>query len=95
MKVYWTATAERHLDMIYEYIAQGSKIYALRTINNITNKSIQIGQFPFSGRKVPEYNMDQIREIFFGPYRIIYHIKSEQIDILAVIHSAMDILTKK
>ena len=27
-----------------------------------------------------------------GPYRIIYHIKPDQIDVLAVIHGAMDVL---
>ena len=27
-----------------------------------------------------------------GPYRIIYHIKSDQIDVLAVIHGARNVL---
>lgn len=36
--------------------------------------------------------MKQIREVIEGPYRIIYHIKSDQIDILAVIHGARDVL---
>jgi len=27
-----------------------------------------------------------------GSFRIIYHIKSDQIDVLAVIHGAMDVL---
>ena len=39
-----------------------------------------------SGRKVPEYEADDIREIIEKPYRIIYRIKSEQIDVLAVVH---------
>jgi len=39
--------------------------------------------------------MDQIREVIEGPYRIIYYIKTDQIDILAVIHGAMDILRDK
>jgi plasmid stabilization system protein ParE len=36
--------------------------------------------------------MDQIREVIEGPYRIIYHIKPDQIDVLAVIHGSQDIL---
>ena len=39
-----------------------------------------------SGRKVLEYEADDIREIIEKPYRIIYRIKSEQIDVLAVVH---------
>ena len=29
---------------------------------------------------------EHIREVIEGPYRIIYYIKSNQIDVLAVIH---------
>jgi plasmid stabilization system protein ParE len=37
---------------------------------------------------VPEYEAEYIREIIEKPYRIIYRIKPEQIDVLAVIHGA-------
>jgi plasmid stabilization system protein ParE len=36
--------------------------------------------------------MDQIREVIEGAYRIIYHIRPDQIDVLAVIHAAMNVL---
>ncbi|WP_022947325.1 type II toxin-antitoxin system RelE/ParE family toxin [Methylohalobius crimeensis] len=92
MKVHWTETAEAHLDAIYAYIAQNSETYALRTVDRITRRSQQIGEFPLSGRKVSEYQHDQIREVFSGPYRIIYHIKADQVDVIAVIHGAMNVL---
>jgi toxin ParE1/3/4 len=92
MRVRWTETAEAHLDAIYAYIAQDSKTYALRTVDRITRRSQQIGEFTLSGRKVPEYELDQIREVFSGPYRIIYHIMAEQIDVIAVIHGARNVL---
>ena len=92
MKVHWTETAESHLHARYEHIAQESPIYALRTVDRITRNSEQIAEFPLSGRRVPEYDMDQIREVFLTPYRIIYHIKSDQIDVIAVIHGAMNVL---
>ncbi|MBS3905830.1 MAG: type II toxin-antitoxin system RelE/ParE family toxin [Syntrophaceae bacterium] len=92
MIVHWTDTAERHLDALYAYIAQDSPEYAKRMLDRLTRRSQQIADFPFSGRKVPEYDIDQIREVTEGPYRIIYHIKSDQIDVLAVIHGAMDVL---
>ena len=80
------------MDAIYAYIAQDSATYALRTVDRIARKSRKIGMFPRSGRRLPEYDMDQIREVFVGPYRIIYCIKFDQIDVLAVIHGAMDVL---
>jgi len=92
MKVHWTETAEGHLDAIYAYIAQDSPQYAMRMVDRLTRRSQQIADFPLSGRKVPEYEMDQIREVIEGPYRIIYHIKPYQIDVLGVIHGCQDIL---
>ena len=92
MRVHWTDTAEGHLDAIYAYIAQDSPEYARRMVDRLTRRSQQIAEFPFSGRRVPEYDVDQIREVIEGSFRIIYHIKSDQIDVLAVIHGAMDVL---
>jgi addiction module RelE/StbE family toxin len=92
MKVHWTDTAEGHLDAIYAYIALDSPEYAKRVIDRLTRRSQQIADFPLSGRRVPEYDADQIREVIEGPYRIIYHIKTDQIDVVAVIHGAMDVL---
>jgi toxin ParE1/3/4 len=90
MKIHWTDTAEGHLDAIYAYIALDSPEYAKRKVDRITRRSQQIADFQFSGRKVPEYDIDQIREVIEGPYRIIYHIKPDQIDVVAVIHGARD-----
>ncbi len=54
---------------------------------------MQIAEFPLSGRVVPEYNMEQIREVIEGYYRIIYYIKPDQIDVIAVIHTARNLLS--
>ena len=89
MRVHWTETAERHLDAIYAYIAQNSPAYALKTVDRITAKSQQIADFPLAGRRVPEYDVEQIRETFVPPYRIIYHLRHDQVDVVAVIHGAM------
>jgi toxin ParE1/3/4 len=92
VKVHWTDTAEAHLDGIYRHIAHDSSTYAKRVVDRITSRSIQIGSFPLSGRAVPEYEMEQIREVLEGPYRIIYYIKPDQIDVLAVLHGAQNVL---
>jgi toxin ParE1/3/4 len=88
VKVHWTNTALEHLMAIYEYIAHDSYLYAQRMIDKLTRRSEQIASFPLSGRMVPEYEAEDIREIIEKPYRIIYRIKATQIDILAVIHGA-------
>jgi toxin ParE1/3/4 len=91
MTVYWTKSAQNHLDAIHDYIAQDSPEYALRTIDCLTRRSRQIADFPLSGRRVPEYDLDQIREVIEGAYRIIYHIAPDRINVLAVIHTATNV----
>jgi plasmid stabilization system protein ParE len=56
--------------------------------DKIIRRYEQIAIFPQSGRRVPEYDDPNIREIIEPPYRLIYRIKIDQIDILAVIHGA-------
>jgi addiction module RelE/StbE family toxin len=87
MRVYWTDTALEHLLAIYEYIDQNSPLYARQVVDRLTRRSEQIALFPLSGRIVPEYKIQDIRELIEGPYRIIYRIKEDQLDILAVLHS--------
>ncbi len=88
MNVYWTDTAVSHLFGIYGYIAQNSLMYAKRMVDKLTRRSEQISMFPMSGRKVPEYELENIREIIEKPYRIIYRIRKDRVDILAVMHGA-------
>ena len=87
MKVHWTDTALRHLDAIHAYIAGSSTQYADGIVDRLTRRSIQIAAFPESGRMVPEFDVDDVREVIENPYRIIYRLKQDQVDILAVFHS--------
>ncbi|NET62153.1 MAG: type II toxin-antitoxin system RelE/ParE family toxin [Symploca sp. SIO2E6] len=88
MKVVWTNTAIEHLQAIHDYIARNSTLYANRVIEQLLSRSQQIAEFPYSGRTVPEFQDKSIREVISRPYRIIYRIKANQIDVLAVVHSS-------
>ena len=52
------------------------------------NRSEQIAAFPRSGRMVPEYEIDEVRQVIESSYRLIYLIKEAQVEILAVIHTS-------
>jgi len=92
VKVLWTENALKHLLDIYEYISQNSPTYATRMVDRLTRRSEQIANFPMSGREVLEYEAEDIREVIEKPYRIIYRVKSDQIDILAVVHAARQLI---
>ena len=42
--------------------------------------------FPRAGRKVPEFDNENIRELLAYSYRIIYELKLDEVTIAAVIH---------
>ncbi len=86
MKVVWTDTAKGNLRTIHDYIAQNSPAYAKRLVDRLTNRSKQIDAFPLSGRIVPEFDVGQIREVLEHPYRIIYHIRPDRIEVVGVVH---------
>ncbi len=88
MRVHWTNNAVGHLVNIFEYISLNSPIYAKRMVDRITRRTMQISDQPYSGRKIPEYQPEDVRELIEKPYRIIYRIKQDRIDVLAVIHAA-------
>jgi len=88
VKTHWTRTAVEHLLAIYEHIAQDAPLYAQRVVDRITRRSEQIAQFPESGRIVPEYEAPDVREVIERPYRIIYRVKAERVEVLAVLHGA-------
>jgi plasmid stabilization system protein ParE len=88
LKVVWTEAAIGRLVAVYDYISQDSPFYAQRMVDRLTRRSEQIGNFPMSGRMVPEFGAEDIREVIEKPYRIISRIKSDQIDILTVVHGA-------
>ncbi len=63
MRVRWTENAIDHLSNIYEYIAFNSPTYARRMIDRITRRSEQIAENALSGRKVPEFDAEDIRGV--------------------------------
>ena len=92
MKVLWTDAAVAQLEALRDYLAQASPEYARRIVDRLTKRSVQIAAFPFSGRTVREYELNEVREVIEGSYRIIYLIKEDekQIEVLAVIHNSRE-----
>lgn len=84
--VRWTEAALAQLTAIQDYIAQTSPVYAARLIERIFARGPQLAQFPHSGRHVPERMDPALREVLEGPYRVIYRVRPEHVEVLAVVH---------
>ena len=88
VKIVWTQIAIEDLRLIHEYISKDSKLYAERLIEKIIERVDQLETFPKSGRVVPEFETETIRELIEGNYRIIYQILPGQVGIVRIHHSA-------
>ena len=86
MKVHWTGRAKARLRLIHDHIAQDAPLVAGQVIERLIARSRQIGDLPYAGREVPEYQRDDLREVLERPYRIIYRIRTLRIDVIAVMH---------
>lgn len=84
----WSPDAIRDLESISEYISRDSFEFASVQIQKIIAVCESICIFPFSGRKTPEIGQENIRERLCGNYRIIYRVRNEAIEILAIHHGA-------
>jgi len=88
--VEWSGPAKRDLKQIHDYIAQDSKYYAKNVVQNIVGKSGTLEPFPKVGRMVPEINDPNVREIFVYSYRLLYEVRPNRVEILAIVHGRRD-----
>jgi toxin ParE1/3/4 len=91
MAVEWSARAHTDLRELRAYIAQDSPHYARQFVEKILKAVEALTDHPQIGRKVPEADRDDIRELIFQNYRIIYRIKSEHVYIVTVLHGSRDL----
>ena len=91
MKILWTETALTDLQEIKAYISRDSLFYAVRLVEKLISSVESLEMFPEMGRKVPEANQENIREIIYRPYRIIYQFEKETVIIVTIIHSGRDL----
>lgn len=87
----WTEHAVDQLGAIAEHVSLVSPIYAEQTVERIAHRFRQAQAFPESGRRVPEASTLDLRELIESPYRLIYRVHSEAIEVLAIIHGRQDL----
>lgn len=86
MKVYWTLEARARLAEIQTYIAQESPMVARDVAARVLRRSQQLAVPPLLGRRLPEYPNSDLRELLERPFRIIYVVKPERIEIVTIKH---------
>jgi len=73
-QVVWTESAKADLKQLVTYIAEDNPSAAERFGLAIIEKIESVGEYPRIGRVVPEENNENLRELPYSPYRLIYEI---------------------
>ena len=85
----WTDQAIADLAAIRAFIEQDSPHYSSVVVSRLIRAVERLKDFPTSGRIVPEFEQQAVREVVERPYRIVYRLAGEgEIRILTVHHGA-------
>jgi addiction module RelE/StbE family toxin len=96
-----TANAKKDLRGIISYIAQDNPRTAIKILEKIESRINTLDHFPYRGGYVPELlkrNIKDYRQLLESPWRIIYKIDKDIVNILLIIDSrrnTQDILIER
>ncbi len=88
--VRWSSQAHKELEAISDYYREASSSYAERFEEKVFEATKRLEVFPRSGRVIPESEDEQLREVIYREYRIMYHVDADEAEvlILTILHSS-------
>ena len=90
MIVRLTAEAERDQERIADHIARDNPPRALGFVRELRAACLGLADFPHRFPLVPRYEAHGIRHRAHGDYLIFYRVGAEQVEVIHVLHGAMD-----
>lgn len=92
VNIIWSKKSKDDLKSIYTYIAKNSEFFAKKTRDELYERTLILKDYPEIGKIIPEFELEHIRELIEGNYRIIYKISSpKDVEIITIWHSARDL----
>jgi plasmid stabilization system protein ParE len=89
--VIWTDPALDDLRAIKDYIAKSDPAAAQRFCTALYDSTDRLRLFPKSGQVVPEFGREDVREIIFRDYRILYKCVPGACYVAVVVHGSSDL----
>lgn len=86
LPVRFTDEATAKLRAIHAYLMREAPALADAVIDRITRRAERIGEWPQGGPVVPKYRLSGVREVLERPYRILYRIRPDAIEVITVMH---------
>jgi plasmid stabilization system protein ParE len=80
----WSPRSVDDLEAIHDFIARDSSRYADLVSRRIVAATERLLQFPEIGRIVPEVGEPRLRELIVRPFRIVYRVRVDLVEIVTV-----------
>ncbi len=77
MKIVWTEPAVEDLRELHAYIARDSEVYASGFVERIILAAERLVDHPKVGRLVLETDDENVREVLFQRYRLVYRVTKD------------------
>lgn len=90
-QIRWSLTASTDLQEIEDFIARDSVFHAVTFVDCIVESTATLLKTPHIGRVVPEFNRQDLREVIFRGYRIVYLVQNDEVLILRIVHGARNL----
>jgi addiction module RelE/StbE family toxin len=90
-QIIWTDPALDDVKEILTFVGKDSPQYAEVLAERLLSAPRCLDKFPFYGQRVPEFGLEELRELIVRPYRIIYAMRETACYIVAVIHGYRDL----
>ena len=84
-QITFAASAIKDLEDVQAYYSgEGAPDAGVRLTAGIISKIERLSAHPLSGRVVPEFNVEHLREIIFPPFRIVYRHDKNSVRIVRI-----------
>lgn len=90
MKVRLSSEVWRDLEAISDHISLDSPSIANRLVDELLDKSLEIGSRPKAYGLVPRFEHHNVRRRVHKGYLIFFRIEADQVTILHILHGARD-----
>lgn len=82
----WSQRARADLKAIHDYIAPDSPINAKAVVREIVARATTLPETPRIGRRVPELDDPDFREITVHSWRLIYRLGEGRVSVVTLVH---------
>lgn len=86
----WSKPALADARAAYEYFLEQSPRYSDAFLSRIESAADSLTGFSERGRRVPELELPDVRELLVEKHRLVYQVEGTRLTILRLIHSRRD-----